>query len=195
MEQELNAGTRRIAELETELEQRIARELRLEERLHSEGDRSNELRDKLRRMNRRLEEAELSSGERDLDATRELVGEAIEATSIRFLNGVEAVDAESACAPKLVCLTPDLAEPYVMRKDAITIGRGSDCDIQIVTDFVSREHATIRRDDSETIIEDRSSTNGVFVNAKRIDQKKLTDGDEITIGESRFRFLGGEPAN
>jgi len=195
MDQELSAKTRRIAELESELEQRIAREQGLEERLHNEGNRSNELRDKLRRMHRQLEDVELGSVDTDLDATREMVGHAIDAIPIRFLNGIESNDTQSYSAPKLICLTSSGAEPYVLYKNAITIGRGSECDIQIVTDFVSRQHATIKRDDSETIIEDRSSTNGIFVNAERVKQKSLSDGDEITIGESRFRFLGGEPSH
>jgi predicted component of type VI protein secretion system len=195
MEQELTAKTRRIAELEIELEQRIAREIRLEERLHQERDRSGELRDKLRRMNRRLEEIERASEDSDLDATREMVGQAIDATPIRFRNGHEKEDERAADRPRLLCLTSGVAEPYVMLKDAITIGRGSDCDIQIVTDFVSRQHATISRDNSETVIQDQSSTNGVFVNARRIEKEKLTDGDEIMIGESRFRFLGGDTTN
>ena len=65
----------------------------------------------------------------------------------------------------------------------------------VVQEVVSRQHATIRRDKSETIIEDHSSTNGVFVNAKRVEHETLSDGDEITIGESRFRYQGGEPAD
>jgi len=197
MEQDLAARSRRISELEIELQQRIDREQQLEDRLHTETDRANELRDKLRRMHRRLEEAELgvTDQDQDLDATRELVGRAIKGTGVRFHPKNESSESESVRAPKIFCLTADLPEPFVMNNDAITIGRAPDCDIQIATDFVSRQHATIKRENFDTIIEDRSSTNGVFVNAQRIERKALTDGDEITIGESRFRFVAGEPLN
>jgi phage shock protein A len=198
MEQDLAARSRRISELEIELQQRIDREQQLEDRLHNESDRANELRDKLRRMHRRLEEAELGLTDQDLDATRQLVGRAIQGTQVWFhpmSESSESSESESVTAPKIFCLTADLPEPFVMSKDAITIGRAPDCDIQIATDFVSRQHATIRRENFDTIIEDRSSTNGVFVNAQRIKRKALTDGDEITIGESRFRFVAGEPLN
>jgi pSer/pThr/pTyr-binding forkhead associated (FHA) protein len=117
----------------------------------------------------------------------------MEATRVQFRNNDESQDSDFGHAPRILCLSPDLPDPFVIRKDAITIGRAPDCDIQIATDFVSRCHATIRRDKTSTIIEDRSSTNGVFVNSVRIDRKALTDGDEITIGESRFRFIAGEP--
>jgi uncharacterized coiled-coil protein SlyX len=193
MEQELNARSRRIAELEIELEQRIEREQRLEDRLHNENDRSNQLRDKLRRMHRRLEELELDSIDHDLEPTRDLVGRAMDTDRVRFRHDQEAPRPDFRRAPRILCLNPDLPDPFVIHKDAITIGRAPDCDIQIATDFVSRRHATIRRDKSSTIIEDRSSTNGVFVNSVRVDRKTLMDGDEFTIGESRFRFVAGEP--
>jgi pSer/pThr/pTyr-binding forkhead associated (FHA) protein len=81
-----------------------------------------------------------------------------------------------------------------MNKDAITIGRAPECDIQIATDFVSRQHATIRREAADMFIEDESSTNGVYVNAVRVSRQALMDGDEITIGESRFRFVRSQPS-
>jgi hypothetical protein len=193
MEQELNARSRRITELEIELEQRIEREQRLEDRLHNENDRSNQLRDKLRRMHRRLEELEFDSIDQDLDPTRDLVDRVMETDLVRFRYDEEARQSDSGRAPRILCLNPDLPDPFVIHKESVTIGRAPDCDIQIATDFVSRRHATIRRDKSSMIIEDRSSTNGVFVNSVRVDRKTLIDGDEFTIGESRFRYLAGEP--
>jgi hypothetical protein len=193
MEQQVDAKSRRIAELEAELEQRIDREEQLQERLHDEGERSSQLKSKLRRMSRRLEEAELESIDVDLDSTREMVGWAIRGALVRFHHDGETPVTDSGRAPKILCLSADLPEPFIMSKDSITIGRAPDCDIEIATDFVSRRHATIRRDNSATIIEDRASTNGVFVNAERVARKALADGDEITIGESRFRFVAGEP--
>jgi hypothetical protein len=195
MEQEIDARARRITELEIELEQRIEREQRLQDRLHNENDRANELRDKLRRMHRRIEEAEIDSADQTLDATRELVGRVIEGSSVRFHHEFKSTDSDLGHAPRIFCLSSALPMPFILQKDAITIGRAPDCDIQIATDFVSRRHATIRHDNTGTFIEDWSSTNGVFVNAVRIDRKALTDGDEITIGESRFRFVAGEPLN
>jgi hypothetical protein len=191
MEREVDAKSIRIAELEAELAQRISREQQLEQRLHAEGGRAESLRDKLRRMSRRLEQAAFTRADLDLEATSEREGLAGWMPSNGFGNRDDMEPLERGNAPELVCLNSDLHERYVMNKEAITIGRAPDCDIQISADFVSRQHATIRRQDADMYIEDESSTNGVYVNAERVRRKTLTHGDEITIGESRFRYVSG----
>ncbi len=97
--------------------------------------------------------------------------------------------AESTNVPTLVCLTGDAPKQLALTKKTITIGRGNHCDIQIVTHFVSREHARITTDRGTVILEDLASTNGVFVNSTRIDRHELHHGDLLTIGETQFRFL------
>jgi hypothetical protein len=92
--------------------------------------------------------------------------------------------------PALICLTSDEPRPFALAKDTITIGRSSDCDIQILTHFVSREHARLTVSPrGGVLIEDLGSTNGVFVNSVRIDRQELRHGDLVTVGESEFRFL------
>lgn len=84
------------------------------------------------------------------------------------------------------------------------IGRGADVDVQIVDEGVSRRHAKIVRDlDGTSKIIDLRSTNGTFVNGKRIDIEALREGDRIRIGASatldfRYEYLGsldGEDAD
>lgn len=94
--------------------------------------------------------------------------------------------------PVLVCLTSDRPERHVLDKAEIKIGRSSSCDIQILTHFVSREHAGIVVEDGNAIIEDRGSTNGVFVNSVRVERQALKHGDWVTIGETQFRYLAHE---
>jgi chromosome segregation ATPase len=96
---------------------------------------------------------------------------------------------ESANTPALICLTSDGPRPFALAKGTITIGRSSDCDIQILTHFVSREHARLTVSPRGVLIEDLGSTNGVFVNSVRIDRQELHHGDLVTVGESQFRFL------
>jgi pSer/pThr/pTyr-binding forkhead associated (FHA) protein len=69
------------------------------------------------------------------------------------------------------------------------VGRGAHCDLQILTHFVSREHARISLSGDEVLIEDLGSRNGVFVNSVRIDRQTLEHGDLVTIGETQFRFV------
>jgi chromosome segregation ATPase len=91
--------------------------------------------------------------------------------------------------PALVCLTSDMPRQYALTKKTMTIGRSSRCDIQVLTHFVSREHARVTIARGTAVIEDLGSTNGIFVNAVRIDRQELRHGDLVTIGETRFRFL------
>ncbi|MEO8467394.1 MAG: FHA domain-containing protein [Gammaproteobacteria bacterium] len=97
--------------------------------------------------------------------------------------------AEPTNVPTLVCLTGDAPKHVALSKKTTTIGRGNHCDIQIVTHFVSRQHARVTTESGVVIIEDLASTNGVFVNSIRIDSHELRHGDLLTIGETQFRFL------
>jgi hypothetical protein len=97
---------------------------------------------------------------------------------------------ESARTPALICLTSEGPRPFALAKGTITIGRSSECDIQILTHFVSREHARLTVSPrGGVLIEDLGSTNGVFVNSVRVDRRELHHGDVVTVGESQFRFL------
>ena len=67
------------------------------------------------------------------------------------------------------------------------IGRAPACEIWIDSPSVSRHHALLMVDDQGAIIEDLQSTNGVYLNGRRIARQRLHDGDVLTIGETKFR--------
>jgi chromosome segregation ATPase len=69
-----------------------------------------------------------------------------------------------------------------------TIGRTPDNDLQIAASFISRHHAVLLINGAHTIIEDLNSTNGVYVNGKRVTRETLNDGDHVMVGKARFRF-------
>ncbi|MEN6357936.1 MAG: FHA domain-containing protein [Armatimonadota bacterium] len=69
------------------------------------------------------------------------------------------------------------------------IGREASNQISLTGDSTaSRRHATITSANGEYTIRDEGSSNGTFVNGARITEQKLTPGDEIQIGGSKFRF-------
>jgi chromosome segregation ATPase len=68
------------------------------------------------------------------------------------------------------------------------IGRAPGCDLQIESSSVSRHHALILLGPHEAIIEDLNSTNGVLVNGRKISRQPLRDGDQVLIGDVKFRF-------
>ena len=71
----------------------------------------------------------------------------------------------------------------VLDKEVISIGRHSDNDIHIDSLSVSSQHARIVKYHKKYIIEDLDSTNGTYLNKKRISKEKLADNDVITIGK------------
>jgi hypothetical protein len=68
------------------------------------------------------------------------------------------------------------------------IGRGSDNEMVLDTKHVSRYHAVLLAGPAHTSIEDLNSTNGVFVNGKRVARQILKDGDRVTIGRTQYRY-------
>lgn len=68
------------------------------------------------------------------------------------------------------------------------VGRAPGCELLIDSTSVSRHHALILAGPRDTIIEDLNSTNGVYINGRKISRQQLNDGDSVTIGEAQFRF-------
>jgi hypothetical protein len=95
---------------------------------------------------------------------------------------------DRAAIPTLLCLTGD-APARVTLDRATTFGRAPHCDVQILTHYVSREHARIVIGSDGAVIEDLGSRNGVFVNAARVARQRLHQGDLIKIGETQFRYV------
>ena len=65
----------------------------------------------------------------------------------------------------------------------IVIGRNPKCDIHIDNLGVSKQHARIVKQDGQYVIEDLNSTNGTFVNNKRVARAIINNNDEIQIGK------------
>lgn len=63
-----------------------------------------------------------------------------------------------------------------------TIGRAADCNIKMPGADVSSHHAIIYRDaGGNVVIEDTNSSNGTFVNGRRVTSQVLKPGDKVTI--------------
>ncbi len=74
------------------------------------------------------------------------------------------------------------------------IGRDPACQVALPNDSqVSRRHATLQMQGGPPVLIDNASSNGTFVNGVRIAAQQphpLQQGDELTIGSTRFRFEG-----
>lgn len=73
----------------------------------------------------------------------------------------------------------------------ISIGRGKNNFIRIYDNYVSNYHAKIYVRNGKCIIKDLKSTNGTFVNNRRIKNKMyLKPDDMIKIGKNIFKVIG-----
>ena len=63
-----------------------------------------------------------------------------------------------------------------------TVGRGPRADFVVDVALVSRVHCHLSTSDSGLAVEDLRSTNGTFVNDKRIRQSPLRVGDRLRLG-------------
>jgi len=71
----------------------------------------------------------------------------------------------------------------------VTIGRGAEADVRIEDRYASTIHCRIRSRGNTYLVEDVGSTNGTFLNDARLKgDAELSDLDEISIGDTKFRF-------
>jgi EAL domain-containing protein (putative c-di-GMP-specific phosphodiesterase class I) len=67
------------------------------------------------------------------------------------------------------------------------IGRDEDCNLKLISKWISRRHSEIRRSGDHLWIRDLGSTNGTLVNQKQIKQAELLEpGDIVSVGNFRF---------
>ena len=86
----------------------------------------------------------------------------------------------------------DLGEtPATVLGSRTRLGRATGCELHIDSPSVSRYHALVVVDADGAVIEDLNSTNGIYVNGRKIMRERLRDGDSVTVGEAKFRVSGG----
>jgi len=69
----------------------------------------------------------------------------------------------------------------------ITLGRNESCDYTVNSDSVSRTHAELIYQSKESyLIVDTDSTNGTFVNARRISSCDLKRSDKVKLGNTEI---------
>ena len=71
-----------------------------------------------------------------------------------------------------------------VHEGAITIGRESGNFVQLDDNEVSRRHAEIRRVEGRFVVGDLKSSNGTYVNNRKVERADLTSGDQIQIGRT-----------
>ena len=86
----------------------------------------------------------------------------------------------------------DNGQHFLLRGSSITIGRDVTNQIQVHDTEVSRHHARIEvADDKSLRLTDLGSSNGTFVNSRKVENQVLRSGDRVQVGRTLMIFTGG----
>jgi hypothetical protein len=77
-----------------------------------------------------------------------------------------------------------------LNRPRMVLGRDESCDISLDSRYVSRFQNLFMETPDGWVLIDLSSTNGCFVNGRRIREHRLRDGDLIAVGHHQMRFTG-----
>lgn len=82
-----------------------------------------------------------------------------------------------------------------LNKPVHVLGRATDCSLRIPSGKVSRHHCEITVNDGKVAVRDLGSSNGTYVNRRRITQTELAAGDMVCVGDFVFVLrVDGKPS-
>ena len=99
----------------------------------------------------------------------------------------------SPTAPYLIAHNgPQAGRQFLLNDKRNTIGRDvKRASIKVNDPQASRQHAQFNFEQGHVFLYDLASTNGTYVNNRRVRKQKLTDGDVVRIGDTEFLFRQG----
>ena len=77
-----------------------------------------------------------------------------------------------------------------LNRPRMVLGRDTSCDISLDSGYVSRYQNLFMETGDGWMLIDLNSTNGCFVNGRRVHEHRLRDGDLISLGQHQLRFSG-----
>jgi len=84
----------------------------------------------------------------------------------------------------------DQGSRFELEDQPVGVGRDAANFIQLHATEVSRHHADIRWVDKVHVLADLNSSNGTFVNGRRIKQHRLSSGDQVQLGSTLMLYTG-----
>ncbi len=79
-----------------------------------------------------------------------------------------------------------------LNRPRLVLGREDCCDIRLESSYVSRYQNLFMETPDGWLLIDLNSTNGSFVNGRKVREHRLRDGDLIAIGQYQLRFTAGD---
>ncbi len=87
-----------------------------------------------------------------------------------------------------VTLNGETTNSLLFDKARVLIGRSEHNDLTIDSRWISRHHVLLVRNGEKTYLMDLNSTNGTYVNSRRVSVRALMDDDIIAIGQHRIKY-------
>ena len=106
--------------------------------------------------------------------------------SARDREAVNALPAGSALL--IVQRGPNTGARFLLDPNVTNAGRSPKADIFLDDVTVSRKHCQFIASNGGHIVRDSGSLNGTYVNRERVDQARLSAGDEVQIGKYRLTY-------
>ncbi len=89
-----------------------------------------------------------------------------------------------------LCVEGKDSQTYEIAQGEVRIGRSPEVDIVLSSPAISRDQCVVRFRDGQYVVTDLQSTNGTFVNGRRIVEQFLDNNAVITFGkESRYQLI------
>ena len=89
----------------------------------------------------------------------------------------------------LRCVAGSMFGRHIPVHGAVTFGRAPECTVSVAESGLSRLHARLLPDDGALLFEDMGSSNGSFINGRRVLRAQVKPGDEISMDTLRFRVV------
>lgn len=138
-----------------------------------------------------LLKAELALGEVEIESKLEVdeLPEDIQGTKVIPLEKLKAPSARARRGQRAtLSLLNGEKKKFPLEKEIITLGRLESNDICLSDSSVSRLHAEIRWENNRFFLIDLGSTNGTYVDQKRVKKAVLKDKKVLTLGKIRLQF-------
>lgn len=114
-----------------------------------------------------------------------LEGEGMVAGAVEIATGEHSARPHSGFTLRV--LAGVASEPEFRINGAARVGRNPENDVHLPDPSVSRNHALLDVQNGRLVVHDAGSTNGTYVNEKRIDSAALDPGDVVAFGKAAMR--------
>ena len=79
---------------------------------------------------------------------------------------------------------PQVGKVVHLEGGSLVLGRGQEASLVINDPAISRQHSILTRVGTKVFVQDNGSTNGTYVNGRKVDRAELQDGDKIQLSSS-----------